>query len=203
MNGTTRGNAFRFDYHRTRAILKAERRVTASLLQRRLGIGYGAVSQLGAELGRGQPGSEVRAEVDLVLNCRTLYLLLKIWHRPRGSSDIVIAKDDLNSFLTGDGVYSKITIRSIVGKSSGLNRACLAVRNAVGVSQASPQALHVAKRLIVLVSAAPTTLMGREIKIILSEFRRRVDETCTISLGIHYLEPSKDDSLCVTVISSQ
>lgn len=203
MNDTTQGNAFRLDYHRARTIFKAERTVTASLLQRRLGIRYSSALELAAELRRGQPGSAVRSDVALVLNSRTLYLLLEICRGPRGSSDIEITKDDFDALLTGGGASSKITIRSAVGESGGPDRARLAVYNAVGATEEIAHAFHGAKRLVVLVRAAPATLMGREIKIILSEFRRRVDESCSISLGIQHVAPSEDDTLCVTVISSQ
>lgn len=202
MNDTSSENDFPSDYQRAKAILKAERRVTASLLQRRLGIGYGSASQLAAELSRAELGSAVRPGIDLIMNSRTFHLLLAIWDRPRGEGYIGIADDEFQALLTADGVSTTVTIISAVGQATGPHRASLAVRNAVGTSEEFAQAINGAKKLVVLVGAAPAALKGRELKIILCELRGHVDESCSISLGIQYLEPSEDDVLFVTVIFS-
>ena len=89
-----------------------------------------------------------------------------------------------------------------MGHAGGPHRASLAVRNAVATSREFARVIHKAKKIIVLVGAAATTLIGRELKIIFRELRRRVDESCSINLGIHYLETSEDDILFVTVIFS-
>lgn len=200
MNNATRGSASRLDYRRARAIWQAEGRVSASLLQRRLGIGYISALHLASELNRTENGSAT--DVHLALDRRTLHLLIAMSAAPCGDRDIGIAEEDFQALLTADGVSTTVTIQSTAGHAGGPHRASIAVRNAVGANYELAQAIHGSKRLVVLVGAAPATLMGRELKIIFRELRRRVNDSCSINLGIRYLEPSEDDVLFVTVIFS-
>lgn len=179
-----------------------ERRVSASLLQRRLGIRHISAVRLVAELNRGQAAFAVQPDADLILNSRTLRLLLAICAGPSCDGDIGIAEDELQALLTADGVSTTVTIISAEGQATGPRRAFLAVHSAVASKNEIEQAIHGAKKIVVLVRAAPGTLMCRELKIIFRELRRRVEESCSISLGIHYLEPSEDDLMFVTVIFS-
>ena len=199
MNDATIENAFPSDYQRARAISKAEGRVSASLLQRRLGIGYISALHLAAELNRTQPGSAI--DVHLALDSRTLHLLVAMCAGPYGPGDIGIEEGEFQALLTADGDSPTVTIISAVGHAAGPHRASLAVRNAVATSNDFSQAIHEARKIIVLVGAAAATLMGSELKIILRELRRCGND-CSIGLGIHYMEPSENDFLSVTVIFS-
>lgn len=129
-------------------------------------------------------------------------MLRAIWDGPHSIEDIQIAQDELDALFTGHAGTSDVTIRSATGEAAGQNRACLAVHNVVGPIDEIAQALLGAKRLILLVGATSQTLMGHELKIILAEIRLRIDESCSISLGIRYLRHSEDDKLFVTVIFS-
>ena len=200
MNDATTKNAFPSDYQCARAIRQAEGRVSASLLQRRLGIGYISALHLASELNRTESGSAT--DVHLALDSRTLHLLIAMCAAPCSDGDIGIAEEDFQALLTADGVSTTVTIRSAVGHAGGPHRASLAVRNAVSSNYEFAQAIHGAKKLVVLVGAAPVTLIGCELKIIFRELRRRVDESCSINLGIQYLETSHDDILFVTIIFS-
>jgi DNA segregation ATPase FtsK/SpoIIIE-like protein len=191
MNDATTGSTFSSDYQRARAIQQAEGRVSASLLQRRLGIGYISALHLVSELNRKEPPSAI--DVRLALDSRTFYLLLAIYAGRRGDGDIGIDEDELEILLTGNWEATTVTVISAVGQAVGPDRACLAVHNAVGTSKEVAHAILRAKKLVVIVSAAPATLMGRELKIILRELRRHVGEFCSISLGIDSQAPSGDD----------
>jgi hypothetical protein len=195
-------NTSQSDYQRANAVLKAEGRVTPSLLQRRMGISYASALSLMTKLNRARPSAAAPADADLILDSCTFQRLLAIWSGLRGRKNIEIEDDELHAVLLGDGVSSTVTIRSAVGRASGENRACAAVHNAVGADEEIAQALYEARRLVVVVGAAPAKLMGREIKIILCELRRRVLQSCVISFGIQYLELTEDDTLCIAVIFS-
>ena len=201
MTDATPENAFPSDYQLAIAILQAEGRVSASLLQRRLGLGYMSALHLATELNRKLPGSAI--DVHLTLDSKTLHLLVAMCAGSYGDGDIGIAEEEFQALLTADGVSTTVTILSAVGHAAGPHRASLAARNAVATSKEFAQAIHEAKKFIVLVGAATATLMGRELKIIFRELRRRVDESCSISLGIHYIVPSEDDILFVTIIFSR
>ena len=200
MDDATRGNTWEFDYQRAEAVLKAEGRVSASLLQRRLGIGYISALHLALELNRTESG--LATDVHLALDSRTLHLLITMCAAPCGDRDIGIAEEDFQALLTANGGSTTVTIRSAVGHADGPYRASLAVRNAVATNYEFAQAIHGAKKMAVLVGAAPATLMGRELKIIFHELRRCVDDSCSINLGIQYLDTSYDDILSVTIIFS-
>ena len=189
------------DLRRAQAVLKAERRVTASLLQRRLGIGYIAASQLATELEPAQAGLPVRY-VDLLLNSRTLRLLMAISAGPLNEGEIGIAEDEFHALLTGQVASTTVAVRSAVGHAVGTERAALAIREALRPCDEFAPAIRGAHNLVVLVGAASATLMGRELKIISRELRIHVGESCSISLGVQCLEPSDDDPLFVAVIFS-
>jgi hypothetical protein len=190
------------DYQRAEAILKAEGHVTPSLLQRRMHISYAFALPLVEALNLERPGAIVRADIDLNLKSGSLRLLQAILAGSYGSKDIGIADDELHALLFGDGVSSSVTIKTAVGESSGEDRAYRAFHNAVGAAGEIAQELYRSKRLIVIVSAAPATLMGREIKIICAELHRRVDQSCPISFGIQYWDSSEKDSLSVAFMFS-
>ena len=198
---TASPNASPSDRQRAHAVLKAERRVTASLLQRRLGIGYIAASQLATELNQAQAGLPVRY-LDLLLNSRTLRLIMAISAGPLNEGEIGIAEDEFHALLTGQGTSTTVAIRSAVGRAVGPARAALATRETLRPYDEFAQAIRGAHNLVVLVGAAPATLMGRELKIISRELRIHVGGSCSISLGVQCLEPSDDDPLFVTVIFS-
>ena len=198
---TASPNASPSDRQRAQAVLKAERRVTASLLQRRLGIGYIAASQLATEINLAQAGLPVRY-VDLLLNISTLRLLVAISGGPLNEADIGIAEDEFHALLTGQGASTTVAVRSAVGHAVGPERAALATLQALCAHDEFAQAILGAHKVVVFVGAAPATLVGRELKIISRELRSRVGESCSISLGVQCLEPSDDDPLFVAVIFS-
>jgi cell division GTPase FtsZ len=200
MNDATTEDALASDYQRALAICQAEGRVSASLLQRRLGIGYISALHLASKLNETENGSAT--DVHIALDSKTLHLLIAMCAAPCGDGDIRVEEEDFQALLTADGGSTTVAIRSAVGRAGGPHRASLAVRNAVATSKEFAQAIHEAKKIIVLVVAARATLMGRELKNISRELRRCVDESCPISLGVHYLERSDDDFLFVTIIFS-
>ena len=92
MNDATTENALALDYQRARAILQAEGRVSASLIQRRLGIGYISALHLASELNGTKNG--LATDVHLVLDSRTLHLLIAMCAAPCDGEYIGIAEED-------------------------------------------------------------------------------------------------------------
>lgn len=203
MKSSTSRNVPLSDLQRAKAILKTERGVSASLLQRRLGIGYIAAARIVAELNEKRASVASRPIFDLSLNSHTLRLLLDIFAGTSSDGDIDIAKNELLSLLTPARPAGTVTILSAVGQATGPDRASLSIQRAVATDNGFAQAIQTAQKLIVVVHAVRATLMGYELKIICRELRSRVDQGCSISLGINYLQSPEDLALTVSIICSR